>query len=50
MLGAMFDYQVWLMLQLYFAPYRLATMGDEVDQWVSQYSLNGMKCFSICRP
>ena len=50
MFGLVFDYQVWLMLQLYFVPYRMASMGDEVDQWISQYSLNGMKLFNICKP
>jgi hypothetical protein len=36
-------YQVWLFLQVYYAPYKLASKGDEVDHWVKAVSLNGAR-------
>jgi hypothetical protein len=44
------DYQMWLFLQLYFAPYRMATMGDDIDKVISSISLNGIKSFNLCQP
>lgn len=43
------DFCAWSMLQWYFMPHTLMSKGSEVDQWVSQFSTNGLKQFSICR-
>lgn len=43
------DYNIYCMLQFYFAPAFLMSQGTEVDQWISKFSTNGIKQFSICR-
>jgi hypothetical protein len=43
------DAYVWWFLQLYFLPYRMPEYGGEVDKWISQFSLNGIKS-NLCRP
>jgi hypothetical protein len=42
------DYQVWLFLQLYFMPMTIISKGDEVDKFISHFSLNGIKPFTMC--
>jgi hypothetical protein len=45
-------YQVWLFLQWYYAPYKLASKGDDVDQWIKAVSLNGARwnISNLCKP
>jgi hypothetical protein len=43
------DQWVWLLLKWYYAPFEMIGRGDEVDQWVSTFSLNGIKQSSICK-
>lgn len=43
------DTWVWLLLKWYYLPFETIGRGDEVDQWVSQFSLNGIKQASICK-
>lgn len=44
------DYQMWLFLQVYFMPYRLAGMGDDIDKVISCVSLNGIRSANLCKP
>jgi hypothetical protein len=45
------DYNVWLMLQFKFMlPAYLINANDEISNFVSQVSLNGIKATTICRP
>ena len=48
--NSVLEYQMWLFLQLYFAPYRLATMSDDLDKFISRVSLNGIKSSNLCKP
>ena len=43
------DYNVWLFLQWYYLPMRIIAKGDDMDKFISQFSLNGIKSFSICK-
>lgn len=44
------DYSVWLMLQYKFMyPAKLIGLGDDMEQYLKTFSLNGVKQFSICR-
>jgi hypothetical protein len=40
---------MWSLLFSYYYPYGLAARGDEVDKFISQFSLNGAKS-NLCRP
>lgn len=44
------DQCTWLFLQLYFLPYRTPSLHNEVDQWVQQVSLNGVRWSNLCKP
>ncbi len=45
-----FDYTVWLMLQCKFmAPAKIIGVGNDMETFLKQFSLNGLKPFSICR-
>lgn len=50
MVGYMIDEYVRMMLNLYFAPYYVIGKSDEVGEWVSSFSTNGMKWANICNP
>jgi len=42
---------VWLYLNYKFMmPASMISRNDEVEKWLSHFSLNGIKNFSICRP
>jgi hypothetical protein len=43
------DCTAWTFLNLYYLPYRIPSIHSDVDRWVSQFSLNGIKS-NICRP
>ncbi len=43
------DLNVWIFLQWYYIPYKMITQGDDVDKFISQFTLNGFKSFNICR-
>jgi hypothetical protein len=44
------DYSVWLMLQYKFMyPAKLIGYNDDMQNYLKQFSLNGIKTFSICR-
>jgi len=45
-----FDYSVWLMLQYKFMyPAKLIGYNDDMQDYLKQFSLNGIKSFSICQ-
>jgi hypothetical protein len=44
----LFDYSIWMFLQWHFMPYTLISKGDEMDKFISHFSLNGMKPFTMC--
>ena len=48
-INKLIDYNVWIFLQYYYLPMRIIAKGDDVDQFISQFSLNGIKAFNICR-
>jgi hypothetical protein len=44
------DYTVWLMLQYKFMyPAKLISVNDDMEKFLKQFSLNGIKSFSICQ-
>jgi hypothetical protein len=45
-----FDYAIWLMMQNYYAPYRMPENLGDVEKWVQTVSLNGVKSTNLCRP
>jgi hypothetical protein len=48
-LESIMDYNVWLFLQWYYSPFMLMSKGDEIDRFLSQFSLNGIKSFGLCK-
>jgi hypothetical protein len=42
------DYYAWMFLQWYYMPMTLISKGDEMDKFISHFSLNGMKPFTMC--
>ena len=48
-LNKFLEYQAWTFLQLWYAPTKLLVHATEVDDFISQVSLNGMKSFNICK-
>jgi hypothetical protein len=44
------DCAAYSFLNLWFMPYRMPGIHSDVDKFVSQFSLNGIKSFNICRP
>ncbi len=50
LLSAWMDYQVWLMLQYKFmSPARMIARGGEMETFMKQYSLNGIKSFNFSK-
>ncbi len=49
MFGNVIDWNVWLFLQWYYLPMRIIAKGDEMDQFISHFTLNGIKSFNICK-
>lgn len=48
---AWFDYCVWLMLQAKFmTPASMIARNDKMEQFMKQFSLNGIKAPTICKP
>lgn len=48
---ALFDYQVWLMLQMKFmSPAAMIARGSEMEKFMKHFSLNGVKAPTICKP
>lgn len=45
-----FDCINWTFLNLWYLPYRMPGVYSDVDKWVSQFTLNGIKANNICRP
>lgn len=45
---SLFDHAVHAWLKLWFLPHTMMTKGTEVDQWISQFSLNGIKQATLC--
>ncbi len=43
------DCAAWSMLNLWYLPHQTPAMYSDLDRWVSQFSLNGIKS-NICRP
>ena len=44
------DYSVWMMLQYKFmSPAKFISINDEKENFLKQFSLNGIKSFNICR-
>ena len=49
-MSAWFDYQMWLMLQFKFmSPARMISRGGEMETFMKQYSLNGIKPFNFSK-
>ena len=45
------EYSVWLMLQVKFmGPARMISRNDEMEKFMSHFSLNGIKIPTICKP
>lgn len=44
------DSAAWTLLNMYYLPYRMPGIHSDVDKWVSQFTLNGIKSGNICRP
>ena len=49
-IDAMFDSWMWIMIKLMYAPFSVLGRGDDVEKFVQQFSLNGIKSGNICRP
>jgi hypothetical protein len=45
--GWWIDYTVWVMMQNYFAPYRMPGNLGEIEKWTQSVSLNGIKTFNL---
>jgi hypothetical protein len=46
-----FDYQVWLMLQMKFmTPAYMMSNNDDMQAFLKQFSLNGIKASNLCKP
>jgi len=44
------DYTVWLMLQYKFMyPAKLIGIGEDMEQYLKCFSLNGVKAYNLCR-
>ena len=48
-INSIIDYQVWLFLQWYYSPFMLMSKGDEIDQFLSHFSLNDVKSYTMCK-
>lgn len=47
----LFDYYIYMMLQMKFmGPAGMIARGDEMEKFVKQFSLNGIKAPTICKP
>jgi hypothetical protein len=44
------DSVTWSCLNLCFLPHRMPGIHSDVDKFVSQFTLNGIKSSNICRP
>jgi len=44
------DSWTWTYLNLWFLPHRMPGLHSDVDKFVSQFTLNGIKSSNICRP
>jgi hypothetical protein len=51
-LSNVLDYWMWLALNAYYTPYVIIGKGDEMDQFISHFSLNGIKSnlANLCKP
>ena len=48
---AWYDYQIWLLLQMKFmAPANMIAKGNDMEKFMSHFSLNGIKVPTICKP
>ena len=43
------DCTTWTFLNLWFLPHRMPGLHSDVDKFVSQFTLNGIKSSNICR-
>jgi hypothetical protein len=48
-IGWWMDYAMWIMVQNYYAPYRMPENLGEVEKWMQTVSLNGLKSSSLCQ-
>jgi hypothetical protein len=44
------DCWAWSLLNTWFVPFQIPSLHGDVDKWISQFTLNGIKAGSICRP
>ena len=44
------DCATYTFLNLWYMPHRIPGLYSDADKWVSQFTLNGIKSTSICRP
>ena len=45
----MIDLNVYWFLQWYYLPMRMIARGDDVDRFISHFSLNGLKSSTLCQ-
>ena len=48
--GSWLDYNMYVFLKLWYLPMEMITYGDDVDKFLKQFSLNGIKTGNLCRP
>ena len=48
--GLVLDQQIWLMLNIWFLPYKMPGLFSETDQWIAQVSTNGARWANFCKP
>ncbi|CAB5214813.1 hypothetical protein UFOVP190_273 [uncultured Caudovirales phage] len=48
--GELMNMQVWLMLNIWFLPYKLPGMLGDIEEVVRSVTLNGIKSSNPCKP
>lgn len=43
------DCAAWSLLNTWYIPFRMPGIHSDVDRWVSQFTLNGIKASNICQ-
>ena len=43
------DCAAWSLSNFWYIPFRMPSIHSDVDRWVSQFTLNGIKATSICK-
>jgi hypothetical protein len=48
--GEMINAQMWIMLNIWFLPYKLPGMFGDIEEVISSVTLNGIKSSNLCKP